>query len=401
MRWIGFVVVACAALAPGAVPARAATAEEVIAKHVEARGGREAWEGIKTMKLTGEFTAFSKIKPFTLYRTRDNRYYMDHHLGDKLVVIGYDGEKAWWDNRWFKEGAQEIKAADLAVLMREIEFVTPLFDYVERGFEAKLLGEVEVEGIPAIGIELTRSDESKETWYLDPATYLEIARDSPGSDFGRPMEQRTWFDDFREVDGVMIPFFSESQWYTRDRVMRVEHVETNVEIDDELFRMPAPIGMGPFQAMAGDWKVSAESRGRPGADWRPSERRSSIEAVLGGAMLRERTESSQGDEVLRTISYDSIRKSYRVSEISGSDTFLDILEGELTEDGRLVVSNMETGTPSVQGGMTIHGRLSIFDVAEDGFELEYEVTIDGGESWWVALKASYERATEMAEATTE
>ena len=58
MRWIGFVVVACAALAAGAVPAWAATAEEVIAKHVEARGGREAWEGIETMKTLGRNLAW-------------------------------------------------------------------------------------------------------------------------------------------------------------------------------------------------------------------------------------------------------------------------------------------------------------------------------------------------------
>ena len=57
MRWIGIVFATCAVLASGDVPTQAATVEEVIAKHVEARGGREAWEGIETMKLTGEFTA--------------------------------------------------------------------------------------------------------------------------------------------------------------------------------------------------------------------------------------------------------------------------------------------------------------------------------------------------------
>ena len=105
--------------------------------------------------------------------------------------------------------------------------------------DSELLGEVEVEGMPAVGVKITRDDGSEETWYLDPKTYLEMARDCPGSDFGRPMDQRTWFDDFREVDGVKLPFFTETQFYTRHRVMQIESVETNVEIDDALFAMPA------------------------------------------------------------------------------------------------------------------------------------------------------------------
>jgi hypothetical protein len=215
------------------------------------------------------------------------------------------------------------------------------------------------------------------------------------------MEQRTWYDDFREVDGVKIPFFSETQWYTRDRVMRIVSVETNVEIEDELFRMPAPVGMGAFQAIGGEWKVTAESRNWPGADWNTSESPSKIELALGGALVREQTATSKGDELLRTLSYDAIRKQYRMTEISSSNSYLDILEGEMGEDGRLVVSNFETGTPAEQFGMTIHGRISVFDVEDDGFKLEYEVTTDGGENWWVAVKATYERTTETAGGATE
>ena len=39
----------------------APTLDEIIAGHIEAKGGREAWEAIASLKITGEFTAFSKI----------------------------------------------------------------------------------------------------------------------------------------------------------------------------------------------------------------------------------------------------------------------------------------------------------------------------------------------------
>jgi len=83
-----------------------------------------------------------------------------------------------------------------------------------------------------------------------------------------------------------------------------------------------------------------------------------------------------------------------VTEISSSNSFMDILEGVMAEDGRLMVSNFETGTPAVYGETIVHGRLSYFDISKDSFKIEYEATIDGGENWWVAAKANYDRKTE-------
>ena len=394
MRRMLIVCSATVVLAAGLLPANAQDVEQVIAKYVEARGGRDAWAAIDSIKMTGEFTAFSKVNPFTIYRTSDNKFFADHRMGGKTVVTGYDGELAWWDNHWYKEGAQEIAGADLAVVMRDVEFMPPLFNYETVGHEVELLGEVEVEGIPAIGIKLTRTDDSSETYYLDPSTYLEIARDSPGSDFGRAMEQRTWYDDFRDVAGTKMPFFTETQWYTRDRVMRVAKIETNVEVSDDMFRMPAPVGMGSFQAMAGDWTVSMEQRQRPEGEFRSSEHSSTIVPELRGAVMREHYNTPEGNEVYRTLSFDALREQYRVTEISSSNSFMDILEGAMTEDGRLTVSNFETGTPAVYGATTVHGRVSFFEITDDSFKMEYEVTIDGGENWWVAAKATYERVAE-------
>ena len=49
----------------GVTPAPAATLEEVIAKHVEARGG-DKWNAVETMQISGSYTAFSETHPFTV-----------------------------------------------------------------------------------------------------------------------------------------------------------------------------------------------------------------------------------------------------------------------------------------------------------------------------------------------
>ena len=40
------------------------SAEDVIAAHIAAKGGADAWAAIDSLKLTGDFTAFSRISPF-------------------------------------------------------------------------------------------------------------------------------------------------------------------------------------------------------------------------------------------------------------------------------------------------------------------------------------------------
>lgn len=376
-----------------APPALAETVEQVIAKHVEAHGGAQNWSAITSMKITGSYTAFSKVAPFTLHRKRENKYHLDGMLGDKLYVVGYDGKSSWWDNHWMQKGAQEVTGADYDALMRDVDFSTPFLDYKEKGYQPELIGETEFEGQEVISIKLTRSDGTEEHWYLDPKTYLAVARTSPGSDFGTAMTQRTFFDDYRDVAGVQMPYLTETQWYTRDRVMSVDSVEINLEIDDALFRMPLPLGMEPLRFLEGNWQVVSAQRRRPGADWNESEHTSVIEARMLGALLEEHFKLDDGTEILRTFSYDRFGETYRMTQIDNKTTHMDIRQGGLSDDGRLTMSNLETGTTQlVQGGaMTLNARTSIFDIREDSFEMETEVTSDGGESWFLAAKATYTR----------
>jgi hypothetical protein len=383
-----------AALSLAGAPAGAMTVADVIAKHVEAHGGQQAWRSIQTMKITGSFTAFSKTAPFTMHRKRDTKYHIDHVLDDKRVVIGFDGEIAWWDNPWRQTGVRAIEGPDLAVLMRNVEFETPLFDYEAKGHTVGLLGTVDLDGVETLGIELTRADESVETWYLDPRTYLAVGRESPGSDFGRPMPQRTFFDDYREVGGAMIAHFSETQWYTRHRVMVIENIEVNRDIDDALFVMPPLPGMGPLQPLSGSWQVAVSQRNQPGAPWQETERASTIEPLVGGTLLQERYTTERGNEVVWTLSYDRFQEHYRLTQINDVRGLLDVEEGDFDENGRLVVTNLDTGTTWEGFGFTFHTRVSIFDITDDAFEMEYEISTDGGENWFLAAKSSYARSEE-------
>ena len=136
MRGINRIVALGGVVAAIALPAFAATVEEVIAKHVEARGG-EQWNDIESMKITGAYMAFSESKTFTLHRKRDRQYHIDMGFLDSNMVMGYDGQTAWRDTG---DGPEKLDGLDRAILEREVDFATPFFDYEDRGYQVKLAG---------------------------------------------------------------------------------------------------------------------------------------------------------------------------------------------------------------------------------------------------------------------
>ena len=80
-----------------------------------------------------------------------------------------------------------------------------------------------------------------------------------------------------------------------------------------------------------------------------------------------------------------------MTQIDARRNQMNVQEGEKDVDGRVVVSNVETGTSRSSRGTTYHSRLTIFDIGDDGFKLEFESSTDGGENWFLGTRATYAR----------
>lgn len=364
------------------------TADLLVAKHRAARGG-DGWDAIQSMTLRGDFTAFSKKFPFVQHRTAEGGFYFDHQLDEKQVIMGFDGETPWWVHGWFGTWATRVSGLDRSVFLQDVDFPNVFF-HLDDDFVLEYKGEGEIDGIAALVLSLTRPDGWEETWYFDPDTYLELARESKGSDFGQPAAQLTIFDDFRQVEGVMVPFFVESQWYTRDRIIEVSEVEINGAIDAELFRMPSPTGMGELLPLAGTWNVKVESRQQPNGPFEESEMQVEITPRLRGAMLELTYTSPDDRQVVSQLSYDRFADAYRWVTIDDITTYMDVQEGPM-EDGKLTVSNSETNTRFETFGFTIKERTTLSGMSSDGFEIEVENSMDGGENWFVSNKMAFTR----------
>lgn len=225
-----------------AVPALASaqTVEEVLDRHVAAKGGLDRWRAVRSLTVSGTLAAFSETGPFVTEWKRPDQYRTEQTLLGRKVIAATDGTAAWSVNPL--TGAAEPTAVPedaVKYVKRDAEYESPLIDAKAKGNKVEFLGSSDVDGQPALKLDVTRKDGSKETWYLDPKTYLEIARFDRKFDMGRENERWTYYSDFRTVDGLVLPHHIEEQFSIRFVATDVEKVQVNPEIDPARFKMPA------------------------------------------------------------------------------------------------------------------------------------------------------------------
>ena len=219
----------------------AVTAEDVVAKHIQAIGGASHWAAIKSMKITGAYEAFSAEAPFTIYRKRPDFFRFEHAMINYPIVTYYDGEKAWWTNPLMGPSGEKpnlIGEPQNKVTLRDKIFDSALIDYKKKGHEVALLGREKIEGQDNYKLQVKLKDGYEETWFIDSKTFLKTAVIGETYEYGRKARLDEFYGDYREVEGVKIPFYIEQEWHTRHRVFTVEAVEVNIPLEDAIFIMP-------------------------------------------------------------------------------------------------------------------------------------------------------------------
>jgi hypothetical protein len=377
-------------------PAATPTVDQLVARHLEAKGGAEALAGLRTLEATGTLFMFSEPEPFTLWRARPDRVRLDSAMLGLPVIESYDGEAGW--ARQPPAGTDwplPMTPPELTAAQAMADFDTPLIGYAEKGHTVTLAGREDFDGVDAWRLEVERAEGFAETWFLDAETHLEAGKIGPAHDFGRPAEARTWFDDFRPVAGVMIPHVVESEYFIRHRRLVIETIEPNPELPADLFAMPLLEGMTKLAPMAGEWQVKVEFKPFPPAPWQEQGTTTSkLTALHGGAALHEEIAVTAGGRTTRSLvtwSWDRFAERYRVAVLDDFTSHLNVFEGDWGEDGHVVLSNAGTGTRRPGEGEPLTERIVLSGVTADGFTVEYQHTPDGGESWAGSLRLTYTR----------
>jgi len=233
-------LLAVALAVPSTVAAQ--TLDEIVARHVAARGGREALAAVRTVRMTGRAIAGPGRDAIVRREiARPGRIRTEFVFQGTTGVYAWDGSAGWrvspLDGRLEPE---PLPAEDAGVAAEQADIDGPLVDWKAKGHAVELVGKEVLPGGPAYRLKVTLKSGAVRHVWVDAASGLVVRTLSMRTLRGHEVALETVSGDYRETGGVAFARSIETGVPGRPRRLRilVETVEVNIPIDDSRFRMP-------------------------------------------------------------------------------------------------------------------------------------------------------------------
>jgi hypothetical protein len=208
------------------------TPEEVMARHVEAVGGREAFDTIQTLVLRYSANGSAGVMGELVRYHKKPLWYRQEMTGSGRASVT-DGDSFWSvsDGEWV-EDPEEVSAYG-PFLSMDNHTVDP----GAMGLRHELLGVSALDGSPGFEVKRIWPEGKEEILFFSALSGLLTARRTP-----YPLMAESWFSywDYRDLGGVRIPFV-----HIRSigdlgppHGLVLQSVEVNVPLPDSLFVPP-------------------------------------------------------------------------------------------------------------------------------------------------------------------
>lgn len=367
----------------------AQTVTEIISKHIIAHGGIEKWENVNVLKITGKFTAFSIEKDFTSYKSNCGAYYSDRFVGEQHIIEAFDGKDGWIIDPWHEmDQAHKISPEEKNMSVQKSDFFSPFYNYMEKGHKVKLIGNEQLDGIEVIVLELTRNNGKIEKWYLNAKTYLEYKYEAEWLDFSKSIPSEVYFSDFRNVDGLILPFYTERIFGQRDRITEIEKIEINPNFDTNLLKMPKRKEMAKLAFMEGDWIVEIEEVDANGEYDKPYIRETLITYAATNLLQATMTHENKNKSI--NYSYNPENGNYRIICFNEITSSIDIFQGKM-QDSILVAEDTNIDFGNETPGTRTYIQKTVTKINYNKFLVEHKISKDKGTTWLPETRFTYIR----------
>lgn len=228
----------------------ATNVDTIVQRHLAALGGIDKMRAIQSTKATGKMTMGGQQgqpmeASITFWHKRPASQRMEISMQGQKITQGFDGKTAWTMNPAMGSAPQIASPEESKAAIANADADgSPLADYRSKGNNVQLLGKKDVNGTVAYELQVTLRSGATSMLFLDEKTYLPlktaITRQQPGQP--QPLTVETYSSDYRPVNGVMMPYVTETRVGGRTMARTVmEKIEANVVTDDSIFAAPAPI----------------------------------------------------------------------------------------------------------------------------------------------------------------
>jgi hypothetical protein len=221
----------------------ATTAEELVSKNIEAKGGADALHALQSLKLSGKMLVQQGQIQLAYVQTkkRPGEVRTDATIQGMTIVEAYDGKEGWKVSPLQgRKDPEKMSADDLKPLMEDAEIDGPLVDWKTKGSTVEYLGTEDVDGTLAHKLKVVRKNGDVSFIYLDPDHFLEIRILTQRIKHGAQEEVETDLGDYEKIGGVFVPTSIESgrKGDPDKQKIVIDKAEANVPVDESIFHFP-------------------------------------------------------------------------------------------------------------------------------------------------------------------
>jgi len=213
--------------------------KEILTRAEKAMGGSDAWKNANTVMMKGvlqteDASAFVAIE---IYKKAPDKSLLKMKLPQDMEMREVcDGKSAWMEDA--RGGYHEFKGAELESRLKRSQF-SEQSKMILLAATGKVLGADKI-GLHSVYVVEYSSQKNETTkLYFDEESGLPIRSEETAVRPDGTFTTKLDMDDYRAVDGMMVPFRMKRTEKGSVIKIRLTQVKNNLPIEDEMFVKPA------------------------------------------------------------------------------------------------------------------------------------------------------------------
>jgi hypothetical protein len=215
----------------------AQTADEIVAKYLDALGGKDAISQVKSISMESTAQIMGNEAPSTTLILDGVGFKTETDFNGTKIVSCYNAKGGWTVNPMAGAPDPTPMPDDQYNLGKSDIFIGgPLYDYAAKGNEIELAAKDD----KTYTIKVTTKDNVETTYVIDATTYLVKTQKTRGRMQGQDVDITTTFSDYRKTDtGYLLPYSIDVDLGGNMQFsITVKKIELNKTVDPAVFEMP-------------------------------------------------------------------------------------------------------------------------------------------------------------------
>ena len=212
--------------------------ESVLQKYADAIGGKDALAKLTTRVIKGkvDLAGVSRGGKMESFMKAPNQSLTILEMGPLgITKQGFDGRTGWYFSK--TGGLRNLKGPELAVVTADADFYRDL-RIKELYATTKLVGKTKSGFRELYVVQAVPRGGSAEYFYFDVESGLLFRRDTTRQTSTGMVRAEIYYGDWREVDGIRLPFNITQSMPRMNLEFTVEEVKHNVPLEEAVFRRP-------------------------------------------------------------------------------------------------------------------------------------------------------------------